>query len=391
MIYLLIIILLLFLIFQYDINNHSANKESWYTIVLIIFICLAGFRYRIGSDTVGYLDDYYHDNTSFRDLIKNFSYDSDFFSRGIILLFKSLGVKFYIFQLAHAIFVNVLLFNYFKKHAKYWFTCLFFYFIWMYSFYNTEELRATLSVVLYLYAFDLFFEKKWIKGYLLILIGCLLHKSTYVLLITPLLLPLRLNIVGLATIIIAYLGGMIIKVQLGDYLDLLALSESSTNRLEAYMNTNYWDQNANIFSMLVLIVPFIVYPLLSFYYIKKSNYYSEFKQLEPLLIMGLICVAAQASVNLFYRYVHFYAPIFIIYFAHYFISLINSNKKKLGNVACVIAFAVFLPLLVAIARQKVDIWSRYYPYSSVFERSVDRQRELDYSFDMRVRAKDDEY
>jgi uncharacterized membrane protein len=261
----------------------------------------------------------------------------------------------------------------------------------MYSFYNTEELRATLSVVLYLYAFDFFFKKKWIKGYLLLFICCLLHKSSYVLLITPLLLPLRLNIVGVAAIILFYFGGLIVKIQLGDYLNMLALSEAATNRMEAYMSTSYWDQNTNIFSMLVMIVPFIVYPLLSYYYIKKKDYNSEIKQLEPLLVMGLMCVAAQASVNLFYRYVHFYAAIFIIYFAHYFISLINSNKKKLGNVACVIAFAVFLPLLVAIARQKVDIWSRYYPYSSVFERSVDRQRELDYSFDMRAGAKDDEY
>ena len=382
MIYLLIVLLNVFLIYNYDIKGRNVNKDLWYSRLLFIFIALAGFRYRIGSDTVGYLYDYYHDNPSIQELVNNFSFDSEILFRGILSLFHSWGFKFYIFQIVHAVFVNVLLFKYFKKHSQYWFTCAFFYFIWMYSFYNTEELRATISVVLYLYAFEYFFKNKWIKGYLLILIGCFFHRSSYFLLVTPLFIFLKFDWKGCASIIAAFIGGAVIKVTMGDYLDLLAISEDAAGRMESYMQTRYWEQNNNIYSLLVQIVPFILYPISSYLYTKRRNYDSQLAQLEPLFVMGLMCVAAQANVELFYRFVHFYAIIFIIYFSNLAITIVKCNKKKMGLASIVLSLVVFIPLFVAIGRQKADIWSRYYPYSSVFERSIDRQRELDYSYDL---------
>ena len=60
MIYLIVIILLLLLSFRYDINGKTEGREQCYLAMLVIFILIAGLRWRLGVDTPNYLDSFYH-------------------------------------------------------------------------------------------------------------------------------------------------------------------------------------------------------------------------------------------------------------------------------------------------------------------------------------------
>ena len=51
MIYLIVIILLLLLSFRYDINGKTEGREQCYLAMLVIFILIAGLRWRLGVDT----------------------------------------------------------------------------------------------------------------------------------------------------------------------------------------------------------------------------------------------------------------------------------------------------------------------------------------------------
>ena len=54
MIYLLLLFLLLYLSYRYDYRKNIAYFDASYYLILILFILLAGFRFRIGVDTIRY-------------------------------------------------------------------------------------------------------------------------------------------------------------------------------------------------------------------------------------------------------------------------------------------------------------------------------------------------
>ena len=179
MIYLLVIVLLICLSLRYDINGKTKYRDFWYLMMLVVFILIAGLRWRLMVDTPNYIYNFYHVYPS----LENFSFEDypigkDPFYVLINSLVISLGGRFYVVQLIEATVVNVLVFKYIKRHSSYLFTCLFFYAIMCYMGYSMETMRASLSVVICLYANDYILDKKWIKGYILLFLALMFHAQT---------------------------------------------------------------------------------------------------------------------------------------------------------------------------------------------------------------------
>ena len=173
--------------------------------MLFVFILLSGLRWRLGVDTTGYLYNFYHEYPT----LNKFSLeDYSLFSSPLFVLLNSfvltLGGRFYVVQLIHASFVNILIFKYIKKHTQYLFICLFFYAVVAYSKYNMEIMKGSMSIVICLFANDYILEKKWVKGYILYFIALLFHAQTILLFFIPFLFSLRLNIKGLLVLICAF-------------------------------------------------------------------------------------------------------------------------------------------------------------------------------------------
>lgn len=392
MIYLTVFIVLVFLICRYDINGKIVNREFSFNFILVVLVVIAGMRYRLGADTPNYLYQFYHNTPKLWELSSdNFQWDGDPLFRLLNTVVLSLGGRFYMVQFLHAFFVNYLLFRYIKRHSQYIFTCVFLYFIWMYTYYNMEEMRASMSLVVCLYANDYILEKKWIKGYLLFIIAGLFHKSAYILLITPLFFWTKLNFVGYLIILGAYLFGVFVQSQFGDYIELLEFSEAASEKMEGYVRTNrYLEQGGNLNYFIAQIFPFLLYPVIAFIYNKRKNNNLELLKLQPLLLIGLAFVAIQASIELAYRYVHFYAIYLILYMSQLFVDVVKNNKH-LHGVAYMKTFVLLVPFLVVVARVQKDLYVRYYPYSSIIEKSVDRDREKDFREQLRPSPNINEY
>lgn len=392
MIYLTVFIVLVFLICRYDINGKIVNREFSFNFILVVLVVIAGMRYRLGGDTPNYLYQFYHNTPKLWELSSdNFQWDGEPLFRLLNTVVLSLGGRFYMVQFLHAFFVNYLLFRYIKRHSQYIFTCVFLYFIWMYTYYNMEEMRASMSLVVCLYANDYILEKKWIKGYLLFIIAGLFHKSAYILLITPLFFWTKLNFVGYLIILGAYLFGVFVQSQFGDYIELLEFSEAASETMEGYVRTNkYLEQGGNLNYYIAQIFPFLLYPVIAFIYNKRKNNNLELLKLQPLLLIGLAFVAIQASIELAYRYVHFYAIYLILYMSQLFVDVVKNNKH-LHGVAYMKTFVLLVPFLVVVARVQKDLYVRYYPYSSIIEKSVDRDREKDFREQLRPRPNINEY
>ncbi len=377
MIYLFVILLLLFLSFHYDINGNTKGRAQWYLAVLVIFISIAGMRWRVGSDTTEYIDQFYYDTPVLSDIT------SDFFTLGskpLWLLLNStvlsLGGRFYIVQFIQAAFVNILIFRYIKKHSTYIFICALLYFVWMYFMYNTEEMKASMSVAVCLFANDYLLEKKYYKGLFLIVIGCLFHFSTVLLLITPLLLSLRLNKLGVLILFISFFAGIVIHNLFGDYLELLAFDDEISRKADRWAE-GMETKSRNINYYIVHAIPFIIYSLLLLRHFKLKYPNDRLLKLEPFLLLGVITYLLYINVHFFFRFSHFYAVYLILYLSSFFVKTAKRNAKKGQAYALFNSTMLILPLLIAIFLHyyTADNYKIYYPYSSVIERKVDRERE----------------
>lgn len=386
MIYLFVLFLLLYLSFRYDICGKTKDRDLWYLVILIIFILLAGLRYRLGIDTQRYLFSFYHSYPT----IDKFSFENYYIGRDPLYallnsIVRSIGGRFYMVQLIDAAFVNYLFLRYFKKHSKYIFTCAFFFFLMSYVYFLFEIVRANFSIAICLYAFDYMQEKKWLKGYLLLLIATLFHVQTLVLYAIPLLLFLRFNKRGILVLLGALIVGASLQQILGDYMFILEGNDHLEGKVASYIESDKYGENTRNINFFILTLSLqVFYPLFSLWYSKRYSRNEGLKKLEPFLMQGTAFVMVELSFMIAYRFVDYYMIYFALFFAEAFVCMVKKNVKRtikgslhLRNVlaAYIICFIIFSPLLINI-RKYFDI--RYHPYSSVITKSVDEEREIRY-------------
>ena len=326
MLYFVVLFLLMVLIFRYDITGIKVGRDTWYVIVLIILVLIAGLRWRLGEDTTVYLNQFYYVIPRIKDIS---SEDLNIGSKPLWLLLNSAvlstGGRFWMVQLIHATVINVLLFAYFKKHCQFIFTCVFFYFIWSYFNQNMQEMKASFSVVLCLYGNDYLLEKKRIKGLSLYLLGCLFHFSTLLILVTPLVLWLKFNKTGIWIIIISYFMGFVLKDNFDNFLMMLDFDEDIMYKAEHWAEG--MDKEWTIFYYLVNVAPYVIYAIISLRILKLKHLDDKFLKLEPFVILGIITFMIEINVRMFYRYTHFYLPYFIILFSTVICSSIRKHKE----------------------------------------------------------------
>lgn len=415
MIYIFVLVCLLLLLYRYDIKESEEHKNFWYSFVLLTLIVISGLRYRIGGDTVNYLYAYYHDVPYIWDISysawESQRYEPLFFL--FLSVGKSLGLRFFVFQLMHATFVNGLIFAYIKKHSNYPFTCVFFYFIWMYAIYNFEELRASMSIAICLFANDYIIDKKIQKGIFIYLIGSLFHYSTIALVITPLFLFLKMNLIGGIFLIFAFVMGYVIQSRFGDYLMLFELNDQMAEKAANYANSDfYFEQRITLRGSLFLIVPYLLYSTISSFFLRSSRESNDEKdislmKLEPLVILGLTFVLFSVPMPICYRFVRFYIIYFVLYFSFLFCRWIKNSSRISAPIALLRSLILFVPMFNLISHIYKDPiressktspyypYEKYYPYSSVIEKSVDNRREKLYnhlvSIEVSIKPNTDEY
>lgn len=381
MIYIAVLILLLLLSIYYDINGKIKGKKFWYRFMLVVFILIAGLRWRLGIDTPNYIMHFYYDYPTLDDFsFEDYGLGKDPLFALINSVAKTFGGRFYIVQLIQATIVNTLIFKYIKKHSKYIFTCILFYFASFYSEYNMEIMRGSLSIVICLFANDYILDKKWLKGYLLYFLALMFHLQTLILFVLPLLFFMRLNKTGIAILVGAFLVAGILNILIGDYLSLLEkVSEVGANKAENYMSSGYGEQSHNLKYIIVMYIPDIFYSILSLYYIKKKDSHNPLLKLEPLLLLGVMFMIMRLNLAIAYRFVDYYRVYFLLFESELLISLLKKGNYRLDKaVICARTLIIFVPLFFYIGFEKYRRCPQYFPYSSVIERKIDKDRELFY-------------
>ena len=135
MIYIIVLLTLIVLSYRYDYLKKTKNKKIWYYVTLIVFILIAGLRYRIGLDSVRYEIGYKFypsiDELTAYDFI-NSSHQPLYFLLSATA--RSISDEFWVLQMLHSILVNVVIFRFFRLNTNNVFIAVIFYFIFLYNY-----------------------------------------------------------------------------------------------------------------------------------------------------------------------------------------------------------------------------------------------------------------
>lgn len=376
MIYLFLFILLLILSFRYDFNGKTKYCGFWYRVVLLIFVLVAGLRWRLGTDTPSYIYHFYHDIPLLEKLTEDeLGFGAKPLWNLLNSLVKTMGGRFYIVQFVESTFVNVLIFVYIKKHSRYIFCCLFFYYLTMYFSLNMEVMKAAMSIVICLFANDYVLEKKWLKAYLLYIFAVLFHPQAIVVMLMPLFLLIRLNWFGVMGLIALYFVGIIINATFGDYLLMFELDESIGDKAEYLASSEkYLGQEHSHIYMLKTVYIYIIYAVISLWYLKR-NTISILLKFEPYLMFYIGFHIITINVFVAYRFSMYYTIYLVLFVSEVFVDTYNKRFMISKGLSFAKSLIIVMPFIFLVGQQLVSKSFRYYPYSSVITRKVDQYRE----------------
>ena len=346
--------------------------------IIVFLILIAGLRYRVGCDSLYYIDTYTSmptwENWEF------FSFDEGYGPLWYLFcaISKTLGEDFVYLQLLHAIIVNLTFFYVFRKKSVNIISCFLVYFLIYYIYYNMEILREALAVCVFCFNISNLIERKYFRYYLGCVFSIGFHYSALVLLIFPLLNYLLK--IKHANLILGIGGGLIIfiffyilpnnYVIFMDFVPVIGLKLKSYSTLE--MN--------NVLGILYYAISFIAF--LGFYLIAIKNKLMD-KQDNNIMKMLLLFLFLGAMNQGLMRISNYLIPFAIPYIVNVGYSLISMKKSVNSKIVFIGCFSLLIfqksyyymtdtSHLVANTRQ-YELW---YPYESVFSPVKHSDREL---------------
>lgn len=375
MIYIVIIIYLVICSLTYDFIKSNKGKKTNFFIILIVLILLAGLRYRVGGDTLRYIDMYDYIPT-----IKNFSFNDIIFEKFqplwtlLTSLAKSISPNFIVLQIILALIVNTTMLFFFKNNTKYYFTAILLYFLYFYGNLNFEILRESLAISMFLISIKYYKQSKWFQYYIFITIAFFFHYSAIILFFLPLLKKINLKLYHLLLIFIV---GASLNTLFMQNLSIFVGFGGFTDTIDGYEEYNY-----TIYGLISLLLLYILLP----WVIKKINIKTQgaSQDLYPLLNAYLFIGALTSLFYIFFRFLNYLTPVLIILIADSLVGIFTKSPiKKLRSFFLVASFSIitffytyrFFTNTSYIVPN--SIWfNRWYPYYSVIDPYESNTREL---------------
>jgi hypothetical protein len=379
MLYIFIIIVLFLFALQYDVNRHKVSNTlivSWW----LVFVLLAGLRFKVGGDTSYYMT--YYDQIP---KISGFSYHTllnDAFQPLWVILCsicKTISNDFTFFQFVHAIITNSIIFYFIKKNSNYFFTGILFYFIFYYFYFNTEVLRETLAICVFLLSVRYFFLRKWTIYYLLCFVAFGFHISAIILFFFPLFSKLwtkRSYFIFFIIILIL----LIIFNKINIYQKIFDLIPNEEMRAKAISQTAAPEAKANIYGVIYTSVVNIIIPFILIYigeqFLKYKFEFRNFLYLYVLISLFSIFLSPG------YRFLNYLTPIYYLFLANMLNELFiyPPVRKYRYTIVLFIFLLPFSVQLMTLFRNTSDqgpatrFYSRWYPYHSVFNKGIESKK-----------------
>lgn len=391
MIYIVIFFILLIFTYRYDYIGNKEGRLKAYYFVLFLLIMVAGFRYRLGLDTIRYERGFHWMPTLAELKWVNFI-DNNFDPLYLLLssFAKSISSEFWVMQTIQAILVNTVIFSFIKKYTSHIFFAVLLYYVFLYLNFMCEVMRESCAVSMFLIGYKYFVKEKWLKYYLMCTAAFLFHSSAILLFLIPFLKWFHLtelmhfNKYTVLILIVILVGGFYIQQYLFDYLNLLAFTGRIEDRIDRYNGSSLSGQALNFNGILSSVFFYILYPFLSIVYLKRL-YKKKSLSIEPMVFLCFTFVLLKIPIGIFYRYINYFMPFAIIVLSE----IIYENKLYLFKKRYVRLsgfkpwIIIFIPLItfrlfeynLQVGNTHLKEYMRYYPYYSIFNSEIDKSRE----------------
>ena len=244
-------------------------------------------------------------------------------------------------------------------------------------------MREACAVSAFLLSWNSYKQSHWVKYYILIVIAFLFHSSAIILFLLPFFKWLRLNKYLFILFPCLFLCGFYLQRTFFDYLQLFYISERITNKVVGYSMNDLSGQVCNVVGAIAIIILNVLYPFIALYFYKlqKKLSYSEY---EPMVIMCAIFAIMSIPIAIFYRYNNYFMPFCIIILSDFVY-----NKLYLTSISVIKQHSYFLFFILlfpyfglkiygyfaSVGESKSQEYMRYFPYSSIIDKSIDQQRE----------------
>lgn len=372
------------LVLTYDCFDSVRYKKIFFYFFCAILVVVSSIRYRVGIDTIAYMETF-DQLPTLSDL--NFNYFSTTRYQPLWILYssfiKSTFGHFVFLQFCNSLIVNVSVFIFVQKYSRLPFFTIFLYVVLFYLELNFEIMRESIAISIFLCAIPYLLKKKYIIYYLLIFAAYEFHVSAVICLIVPIFINIRFSNVKLLLLLciatfLPFLFNSIFNTML----------TIATGNLFEY-TTAYGDATAlidkglNINGYLFALISVFIAPLL-FIILGNHLYASKyFGLIYLMLILGLFTIV----LPIFNRFINYIFIIYLVYFSEliYFISKKYLSIQRVTCLSIVILFLFAKPVYrnftsLDAERLTSDIlyYERYWPYESYIDCKESEVREFYY-------------
>lgn len=367
MIYLVVFILTLYCI-RFDNVKWNTSKNRWWNFERFVFIILVGLRYRVGGDSLAYIDTYEESlpfSVIFSKEIFHQFYQPLWYL--IIAICRSISTDWLLFQLIHAVFVNTVVFWFVKKYASRPFLFLAFYFVMFYPYITMEILRESISICLFLLSVPSLLEKRYVKYYSFAIIAFGFHTSAIILFMVPIFIRYvkssRFGLVLIGLLCFAYIMSSSRFVEsIVTYINL----DSVNSRFDLY-NNNVRNINGTIMTIIMAVVPLL------FVFKWKKAYDWEL----AFITIYTFALVMNIFIPVFSRFANYFIiPIYILLIKMFDdLFLIRGGNFTLVKATFVLYIGLLIMNKYNYYNQDMSeynygkparFYELYYPYSSVF-------------------------
>ena len=361
--YIILIVLTAFFANRFEKNPDFKRYRGAYLAIFIYSIIMWGFRYRVGIDTLNYMEDYAEmPSLSKLDFNHIFEYRAAPFYTLLVAVCKSFTHSFYLLQIAVTTIFNSCLFVFLKKNSQNPFHAYLIFFFMTGGYFNTEILKESLAVGFFLLNLDNLLENRWGKYYLLACVSLMFHYSAVIVFLFPLLKWLRLNAYFLVILIVFF----IISKQLYAILLPLIKFEAVASRLDEFSKMMENGQ-LNINWVIVEVTRTSLLPLFILIVNRLGKWEIGNKEFLICLcvLFGVGCIYFEI---IFDRFCNYLIIIFVVCFSNMLTS------KLLSKQLCIIFISIYIGIYTFyyINRHRYRMW---YPYVSVHNEYKDKDRE----------------
>jgi len=375
MIYLLVLLYLIFFLIQYDVLQKKARFKFFYITALLIFILVAGLRYCVGLDSMNYSDSYFAMPKWFE--LGTFDFSSsryDFLWIIFCAFCKLFSNDYYFMQFIHATIINSAYFFIIYKFTKYRFTALFFYYILGFLYLNTEIIRESLAIAVFLFAISAFYNKKWINYYVVTTISILIHSSAIFTLFFPFLYKIKPNKYFAISLAVSFFVCILLWQNYEVFTKYFYFISDAERKVETYIvGGTVYNLNGIIFAVFGrVIVPiiFIIYAKTNTFVIKHSPF------LWLYILLGIFIAYNSVIFERFQNYLFF--P-FIFFLVDFFAQLYKQQKLRLVKIS-LFFLLITVPVVYRYSGRESRLidtyfYQRYFPYYSILDKQNVNERE----------------